>query len=243
MEKNMKPLSLLVTLALAFVLTAPAKAQEASGAAASINNLITQIGQTSDKIKDIDENQYPTLAKRKENLDSTTDLLRGAITNLKAKDAVLDQDFAANDAAVAQHNANQCVEKNHDGSCSAYTAEANRLNARTAELKQEETDLNQYRQGLKARVDQLSQDTLEWAANMKKLGGEREDLVTRGKSLLQDLGDTAAQYGVCIERYPHDSDEELKHHCGNVQFDGVRETIGKLSQYKHGTNFFGTTPQ
>jgi len=231
--------TILAVLALGFALAVSTPAQEAAGAAAKINTKIAVLNDINDKVKTLDTTDLDALKAKKRNLDDVTDMLKGAVAHLQAKDADLTQEFAANDAAVAQHNANQCVEKNHDGSCSAYQAEANRLNARTQELKQRESDLNTYRHGLKERYDQLTQDTLDWTAAAKKHDGDRQDLVDKYKSELGELGNAANEYGNCVDRYPKDDDEGLKHHCGNVQFDGVRESIGKLRQYGTGTHFFG----
>jgi hypothetical protein len=41
-----------------------------------------------------------------------------------------------------------------------------------------------------------------------------------------------------MDQYAEDDDEGLKHHCGNVQFDNVREAIGKLRNMGTGTPFF-----
>jgi DNA repair exonuclease SbcCD ATPase subunit len=228
-----------VVIALSFALllaSTPGKAQQAATSAAAINAGLSSIGTISKQIDQIDNVTFPELKKKQQNLDDVTEMLNGAATHLKAKYADLEQRDYDHDAAIERHNANQC--KGTEEECAAYTAEAHRLNEATAALKREAADLDTYKQGLRERFEQLSADTIAWSSAVKKAQGDRDDLAERGKTILSSLASYANTYGSCMDRYPDDDDEGLKHHCGNVQFDGVRENIGKL-RISGSTPFFG----
>jgi chromosome segregation ATPase len=226
-----------IALLVAMLLTGiAAEAQQAAGAAAAINDGLARIDTIAKQIGQIDDVTLPQLKEKKARLDDVADLLHKAVNNVKAKDADLEQRTAVQDAAIAQHNANQC--RGTAAQCAAYTAEAERLNAGSAALKRESDNLNTYKQGLKERFDQLSQDTLAWTAAGKKAMADRDDLAQRGKAILSSLGRFANEYGSCMDKYPQDDDEGLKHHCGNVQFDQVRKNLGKLRNIGTG----GITP-
>jgi chromosome segregation ATPase len=120
-----------------------------------------------------------------------------------------------------------------DAEADAFEREYVQLKNLQAGLKQEKVDLDDYAKGLRDRRNDLNQATLDWAAKMKKYNADRNDLVASYNHALEQLKQLSNQYSNCVRNLPPDAtDEYIKHHCGNVQFDNVRENLQKLQNIK-----------
>lgn len=250
----MKYLVTTVLAALLF-LSVPVRANDQQ--AADLSSKLADLQSISNQIKVLDDGTGAGLAKRKENLTSTKELLDGASNNAKKRDDELLQAAQAYQAATNQQNANvsqhESAVANHNSRCvgtfsdanyvANCNAEADRLDQWMAQLhqsflqlKDQQTSLKQqvaaqeqYESGLQERYNQLSQDTLEWAANVKKYNADRNDLLVRWNQALALIKPVAASLDNCIGRLPADADDaQIKHACGNIQFDGVRSTLQRL---------------
>jgi chromosome segregation ATPase len=120
-----------------------------------------------------------------------------------------------------------------DADADAFAREYTQLKNLQSSLKREKTDLDSYSQGLQDRRKDLSQATLDWAAKMKKYNADRSDLIASYNHALNQLKQLSSLYNDCVKNLPPDAtDEYIKHHCGNVQFDNVRENLQKLQNIK-----------
>lgn len=120
-----------------------------------------------------------------------------------------------------------------DAEADAFQQEYVQLKNLQASLKQEKTDLDNYAKGLQERRNDLNKGTLDWAAKVKKYNADRNDLVASYNKSLAQLKRIGTQYGNCVDRQPKKAtDEYIKHHCGNVQFDNVRGTLQQLKSIK-----------
>jgi chromosome segregation ATPase len=120
-----------------------------------------------------------------------------------------------------------------DAEADAFEYEYQQLKNLQGSLKREKADLDSYSQGLQERRKELSQATLDWAAKMKKYNADRFDLVAAYNQALNQLKQISGLYNECVKNLPEDAtDESIKHHCGNVQFDNVRENLQKLQNIK-----------
>jgi hypothetical protein len=231
---------LLAFIFVALVSAVQARADKGSEEAAfNINKIVKQLNTLSDVVEKVEKETYPALKTRLGRLNDVEDMLKGAVSHQIAKDADLNMRWQEHDNAVSDHNNSQCTAPaNNPHACDAYQAEANRLNAAGVALKQEEAGNNAYKKGLTERYAQLSADTLAYTADAKKANADREDAMKRMQNLLTDITKWANIYGGCMDNIPNATDEEIKHTCGNIQFDGVRKNLGKVRNQGTG----GITP-
>lgn len=126
-----------------------------------------------------------------------------------------------------------------DADADAFQAEYVQLKNLQNSLKQEKETLDYTARGLQDRRKDLSQATLDWAAKVKKYYADRNDLVSSYNQALGQLQQLGGQYGNCVDRLPKNADnEEIKHKCGNIQFDNVREDLQRLRDIKPETAIF-----
>ncbi|MFL6652803.1 MAG: hypothetical protein ACJ8J7_16135 [Sulfurifustaceae bacterium] len=120
-----------------------------------------------------------------------------------------------------------------DAEADAFQQEFVQLKNLQSSLKQEKTNLDDYAKGLKDRRNDLNQATLDWAAKTKKYNADRNALVASHNQALAQLKRVGSAYGNCVDRQPKKAtDEYIKHHCGNVQFDNIRENLKQLQNIK-----------
>lgn len=249
----MRHVAAVLAVALLFAVPVFADNQTAN----SLNSKMNEIIDLANQIKDLDSTTGKRLDDRKKNLDDTADLLKGAVDNLKPKYDDLEMRFEQNQAVIAQLGAEKdqldAAITAHNGRCSgtfndqSYVSQCNseasslnnqkidlnnrvdRANDQHTSLVQEGKDLDDYKTGLKQRYDQLSQDTLDWAAQVKQYNADRNELAEKFNAALAQLKQLAGQLQNCIDRLPASADDEqIKHFCGNVQFDGVRANLPRL---------------
>jgi uncharacterized phage infection (PIP) family protein YhgE len=219
---------------------------------------LTEMGKVTAEIKQLDASEGKLVKDREVNLTSTDELLKGSEANArKATELVsskieaykneVDQQKAGVAAFAPQADAynSQCNgtgDQNYVNNCNAWKArlqpEQTRLNnwrdalkGTQAQLSREWENQKSYNAGLKARRDQLSQDTLDWAASKKKYYADRDDLGARFNTLRDKLNQVANRYSNCTKEFinnPKNTDELIKHKCGNIQFDGADFTLKQL---------------
>jgi len=128
------------------VLALPLLAQDKAAQVADLQNQITAIDQSFVPMKD----RMDALEKQNEDSKFTWGAYKKANDQYNADIAAFNVKMdAANrasqllkpsidnfDQRLASHNANQCVERNHDGSCGWYNNEAAQLEANRAQLNQ-----------------------------------------------------------------------------------------------------------
>jgi len=107
------------------------------------DNQITFVGQAYDKQEAQYQQDVAAFEQKAGNLKRQYDLLQPALDNYNQR--------------VAAHNANQCTETNHDGSCGWYTAEKNQLDANEAQLRQAYAPLDQQKAQLQSDKSYLDQ--------------------------------------------------------------------------------------
>lgn len=112
-------------------------------------NQIDFVGQAYDKQNAQYTQDSTAFLQKAQNLGRQYDLLKPALDNYNQR--------------VNAHNANQCVEKNHDGSCGWYTAEKNQLDANQAQLAAAYAPLDSQKAQLESERSNLDQthDKLE----------------------------------------------------------------------------------
>jgi chromosome segregation ATPase len=228
-------LKFLIALALAIVimlgllfLVPPADAQEAAASATQINAALGTVDALRAQAKNMNDVVFPGLKSRKIWLDDRMQELRGAVPPLKEKYADLSRRLGENTAAIKQHNsATSCGKK-----CDDYDADAASLTITQVSLQQELTVLDKSRDSLDAHLDQLSRDMSKWHADAKKARGDFQGMADKAKATFKQLTEAAAVYGTCMDKYPNDDDGGLKKHCGNVDFDHVRDAIGEMKRFK-----------
>jgi chromosome segregation ATPase len=138
------------------------------------------------------EQDVAAFTTKAQNLGRQYELLKPALDNYNQR--------------VAAHNANQCVEKNHDGSCAWYTAEKNQLDnnqaqlqqayapldAQKAQLQTEQSYLNQTHEKLETIRTQLNSDIDSWKGKIESL---KSDWDAHEAKMAQLEAKLAALYG------------------------------------------------
>lgn len=220
--------------------------------------ILGQMGQIGNQMKALDDTEGKWAKDRETNLTSTDDLLKGAEANAKKADDLLLAKAQAYSAEVDQQKAlaasfepqadaynAQCGgtgDQAYVNNCNAWKARLqpthDRINAWKGELETKkasiQTEINNqeaYEKGLAERRAQLSQDTLDWAARKKAYLANRDELGARFNTLRDRLQQLANQYDNCTAEFIHNpanSDELIKHKCGNIQFDGAAVSLDEL---------------
>lgn len=231
--------SIVLFFVLVFALcTIPTGAQGAARAASGINDATTSLLALAKQVKNIDTSVIPALKKRETDLSTTTDALSGEIKVFSAKYTDFLTRVNAHSDAVKGHNA--AKPDSHCKSCvKAYNEEADRLDAETASLAQEGATLDAVKAGLKKRFNQLTQDSADLETDTKKTADDRAALIQKAQDVFAKMQPLLTVYAGCMDKYPRDGDQALKHDCGSVAFDNVRETIRGLMDKKTPTP--GTT--
>jgi len=253
MKLNPKVATLAATLTLAGLSFAGTNQQLVD----RLNRTIHEFQQETSEIKALGDATGAKLEDRKKNLDATADLLKGAMTNFESKADDLKMRIDANNTAAENLKAQEATLKqqidNHNSHCDgtysdrgyvascnaeatnlnaqrdSLNSQADRITANANSLNQEHVDLIQYGQGLKERFDQLEADTLEWTTEKKQYITHRNQLISQTHDTLVQLKQLSAQLSNCVDREPADADDaQIKHDCGDVQFDGVRAMLQRL---------------
>lgn len=223
----------------------------------SLTDALTRLQDLKKQLDDTDFKAKP-LADKKRNLDDTTDLLKGAFDNLQkkyddlnmridghtAKAGPLRDEKQALDASIDSHNGRCGGTYEDQGYVDACNSEAAQLNqqmadfnqradaydAEGADLKKEGDDLDDYQNGLKQRRDQLSQDTLDWAAAVKQYVADHNDLVARYNQVVAELQAYENDYSRCMSALhdPNTPADTVKYQCGDIDFDGKSVTLQAL---------------
>lgn len=223
-----------------------------------VSGLLTQLSAVSQQIGTLDKTEGKWVTDRETNLISTKELLDGAVKNANLGTAALGEKIQAFVAEKNQHDNQvrqfEPLAAQYSAACSgtgdqAYVNNCNawkarleptrasldawkgRLDNTQATLTQESTSNDAYVKGLNERVAQLSQDTLDWAARKKAYLANRDDLGAKFNQIREQLRRLADQYNTCTTEFindPKNSDELIKHKCGNIQFDGAPVTLDQL---------------
>jgi chromosome segregation ATPase len=210
----------------AVLLVIPAFAQDKAAQIASLKNDLVNVQQNYAPM----EKRYDSLTEKKDEIKFAVD----AYTKYNDKYKVDVDDFNNKQNAVnrqqellnpsiqnyqqrlAAHNSHQCVEYNHDGSCSGYNAEANQLDANKAQLAQVQAQidaaqapLNQqkgYLDQTKAKLDtiwQNNQDNItKWKADMTQLKADYDANLAREKAIQAQLAALYGSVNSCLQEIP-----------------------------------------
>ena len=128
------------------------------------------------------------LAEEEQRLTATADLLKGAIQHFQADVQKYKEDFRAQEAAVAGHNAQRCTyPEGHPEACDQYEAKARQLNATSAQIEERGANLDQYRQGLEERRADLNNAVLDWAQRKKSNNALLEELEAKERRAVEQV--------------------------------------------------------
>jgi uncharacterized protein YhaN len=162
------------------------------------------------------------LDKQKATLSAKDTTIKKSEKDVQAKRQEWIMDNNANEAKKAEAIQSGC----RPGQTTTDTALAARCNQLAAQINNT-TDRLQTRgerivaqntQNTKDR-EQLTKDTLAWAASKKHVNAVIDDLNARIAGLKQFLS------AHCTSIPANATDEEIKHNCGNVQFDGAAPNL------------------
>jgi len=246
-----------IALFIGLFLVSPAMAQTPGDQASA---LLTQLSAVTKQITTLDSTEGKWVNDREVNLTSTKELLDGAVKNANLGSAALTAKMQEYADSKGQHDAQQAVytpqaeaynaqcngtgDQNYVNSCNAWKArlepQRERLDDWRAGLQQtrerllqEDAANNTYIDGLNARIAQLSTDTLAWAARKKAYLADRDDMGARFNTIRDRLRQLADQYNTCTTEFinnQNNSDELIKHKCGNIQFDGAPVSVDVLGK-------------
>jgi len=166
--------------------------------------------------------------------------------------AAYDLDMAGYSSAVNSltiqmnaHNANRCVEHDHDGSCAAYNGEADRLNVRGDQIKQQQIQLDQRlgslittRGQLKELSKILSDKTEKWTADVKKWNSDNDDNEAKITAIRNRWQELMSSMGSCLDKLPANATDEDIHEACGAKWDGNNVTKKPLKNQGTG----GITP-
>lgn len=171
------------------------------------------------------------LAQKKDDLEFGVAAFNKQSTSFEEQSNAWQQRADAYRAAVSQHNNNQCTAPaDNPGVCSAYNAEAGRLNAQKAALTSEADGLDRTGALLNQLRQTITDETMKWAENVKRLNAEWDDNEANIQRLQEKLTQLQRQYETCRGSIPpdcqvrnvlNDKCEIMHATCGRI-FDGNR---------------------
>lgn len=220
-------LLLVLVLVLFAIFVMPAKAQDAAAAAAQINSLQITVNGINVQLKNLTDVVLPGLKTRRQTLDATRKTLKTNVSALAAKYVNLSNRMSAQQAKLERHSA-EAVDRACTPCVTSYNAESARLDGVSASLRDESAVLARENQTIKQEFDQMERDSADCTAAIAKAHNDFRDLITTLDSSLKLLATEATVYASCMNKYPADGDAGLKRHCGDVQFDHIREVIDRL---------------
>ena len=167
--------------------------QETPGMLKTLDSLKTEkadkidwVGQAYDKAKAAYDQEVATFTAKATDLKRHYDLLQPALDNYNQR--------------VDAHNAHQCTETNHDGSCAWYTAEKNQLDANAAELQKayapldaQKAQLQQEGANLQQTEDKLNQIRTNLNDEVVSWKGRVEELKTKWEEHQQKMAELEAK--------------------------------------------------
>jgi chromosome segregation ATPase len=121
----------------------PAMLKTLEGLKTEKEDKITFVSNAYDKAEANYEQESAAFVQKAQNLGRQYELLKPALDNYNQR--------------VAAHNAHQCTETNHDGSCGWYTAEKNQLDNNQAQLQQAYAPLDAQKAQLQSEQANLAQ--------------------------------------------------------------------------------------
>lgn len=212
--------------------------------------LAVQATPLSDKRKELQDAVKP-LNQTNDDLKSGLETIEKYTNKYKNDKAAYDLDMAAYSGAVDSlttqmdaHNANRCVEHDHDGSCAAYNEEADRLNARGDQIKQQKGQLDQRlgflnttRGQLKELSQVLSDKAEKWAADVKKWNRYNDDNEAKITAIRNRWQELMRGMGSCIDNLPPNATDEDIHEACGAKWDGNAVTKKPLKNQGTGTPF------
>lgn len=162
------------------------------------------------------------VSDKKQSLDRETERIGKEDRDIQRRATELDlEQKALADGPKTRWSNQGCVA----GQSSTDRAFVESCNAMARQISKQQEDINSQvlklvdrAKTLKADREQLSADTLQWTADTKRVAGELDRL--RGVLKAQE-----ARFNVCSLDLRTASTEEIKHKCGNVQFDRARPNL------------------
>lgn len=227
----MKLRSLLVTLAFALCVAAsPVKAQVPDATLKTLNDGFAHMPDLSKQLT-AENTTVIQLNNEKKALDDKTAVLAAAVTAFKADIASYNTRTEAHDKAQTEHNAKKpnahCKECMDD-----YDLEAVDLNTQSKAL-QKEYDANLIKeQTLNKRVDNIISDENKYDDDYKKAVAAHVVLIRQANDFIKSLQPAAIIYGACMDKHPTDDDAALRHDCGNLLIDSIRNNVAVIIAFK-----------
>jgi len=222
MMKRIVVLSLLWGLLLALPMFAQDKASQIASLQGQIDTIEQNFVPLKARLDDLtalkSRNDFALDAYKKYSAKYSTDLadfnVRRVAVNREQE--LLNPSINNYTARAAAHNAHQCVEYNHDGSCNWYNQEAAQLDANKAQLQQaqnaidaKQAPLDTEKQGLDTTKAQLQtiydQDAVnveKYRQGMDQLKSEVFPLVDKENALLRQIAILKGNTADCMKAIP-----------------------------------------
>lgn len=145
---------------------------------------------------------------------------------LEQKAARVTADLRAHDARSVDRKCASCV--------TAYNQEADNIDTRSAAVRSEANQLKNTRSLLEELRQTLTDKTVKWAAEKKENNARMQETAARHAQLYAQLQVLKASYEDCQRQLQNSnsSGEQIKHDCGNIQFDGASRSLGALNRFK-----------
>ncbi|HLY97645.1 MAG TPA: hypothetical protein VKT33_01120 [Candidatus Angelobacter sp.] len=215
--------------------------------------LSVQAAPLSDKRKEL-QDAVKALNQTDKDIKSGLETIEKYANKYKNDKAAYDLDLAGYSSAfdslttqLSAHNGNPCVEHDHDGSCAAYNGEADRLNARGDEIKQQQIQLDQRldflnttRGQLKELSQILSDKTEKWTADVKKWNSDNDDNEAKITAIRNRWQELMSSMGSCLDKLPTNATDEDIHEACGAKWDGNKVTEKPQPFKNKGTG--GITP-